>query len=282
MSRFRAGAARRSARLCCDEVDGSRVARHRSPTPHPRPPVGSLAGRRGSVSPTNGSRAGCIGWPSAQASRKKAFGPALDLGSGAKVRPARSRAAGERAESAGPLHGPHSRGRRRHDARRGWGARAFGAVARRSFAGPARAAASRLAAILSAMSGRRRATLFPERMAPGDDNRLRAPREPPARPPSGLTDRHWRRSTRRRCGRENDCAPSRLRSRQRKGAASRRRRPTHGRNLGRPRPPRDGRGRRRRRRHPFAGEARSAASGGVDIAPGIRARPRPVRVGPRH
>ncbi len=83
-------------------------------------------------------------------------------------------------------------------------------------------------------------------------------------------------------GRENDCAPSRLRSRQRKGAASRRGRPTRGRNLGRPRPPRDGRGRRRRRRHPFAGEARSAASGGVDIAPGIRARPRPVRVGPRH
>ncbi len=33
MFRFRAGAARRSARLCCDEVDGSRVARDRSPTP---------------------------------------------------------------------------------------------------------------------------------------------------------------------------------------------------------------------------------------------------------
>ena len=48
MSRFRAGAARRSARLCCDEVDGSRVARNRSSTPLPRPPVGSLAGRRGS------------------------------------------------------------------------------------------------------------------------------------------------------------------------------------------------------------------------------------------
>ena len=46
MSRFRAGAARRSARLCCDEVDGSRVARNRSSTPLPRPPVGSLAGRR--------------------------------------------------------------------------------------------------------------------------------------------------------------------------------------------------------------------------------------------
>jgi len=48
MSRSRAGAARRSARLCCDEVDGPRVARNRSSTPHPRPPVGPLAGRRGS------------------------------------------------------------------------------------------------------------------------------------------------------------------------------------------------------------------------------------------
>ena len=56
------------------------------------------------------------------------------------------------------------------------------------------------------MSGRRRATVFPEAMAPGDDDRLRAPREPPARPLPGLTDRDWRRSTRRRCGRENDCA----------------------------------------------------------------------------
>ena len=44
----------------------------------------------------------------------------------------------------------------------------------------------RLAAILSAMSGRRRATVFPEAMAPGDDDRLRAPREPPARPLPGL------------------------------------------------------------------------------------------------
>ena len=102
------------------------------------------------------------------------------------VRPARSRAAGDRAGSAGPLHGPHSRGGRRHDARRGWGARSSVAVARRSFAGPAGAAASRLAAILSAMSGRRRATVFPEAMAPGDDDRLRAPREPPARPLPGL------------------------------------------------------------------------------------------------
>ena len=42
------------------------------------------------------------------------------------------------------------------------------------------------AAILSAMSGRRRATVVPEAMAPGDDHRLRAPREPPARPLPGL------------------------------------------------------------------------------------------------
>ena len=48
MSRFRAGAARRSARLSCDEVDGSRVAGNRSSTPLPRPPVGPLAGRRAS------------------------------------------------------------------------------------------------------------------------------------------------------------------------------------------------------------------------------------------
>ena len=81
-------------------------------------------------------------------------------------------------------------------------------------------------------------------------------------------DRDWRRSTRRRCGRENDCAPSRLQSRQREGAASRRGRPTRGGKFGGPRPTRDGRELRRRRRHPRpAGDARSAASGGVDGAP---------------
>ena len=37
------------------------------------------------------------------------------------------------AGSAGPLHGPHSRGGRRHDARRGWGARALVAVAHKIF-----------------------------------------------------------------------------------------------------------------------------------------------------
>ena len=78
-------------------------------------------------------------------------------------------------------------------------------------------------------------------------------------------------------GRENDCAPSRLRSRQREGAASRRGRPTRGRkfgDLGRhvsdanlpsstPSSP--------------AGEARSAASGGVDGAPDVdRARALPA------
>ena len=116
----------------------------------------------------------------------KAFGPALDLGSGAWSGRLDLALPAMRAGSAGPLHGPHSRGGRRHDARRGWGARAFVAVARRSFAGPARAAAIGLAAILSALSGRRRATVFPEAMAPGDDDRLRAPREPPARPLPGL------------------------------------------------------------------------------------------------
>ena len=171
---------------------------------------------------------------------------------------------------------------RRHDARWGWGARALVAVARRSFAGPARATASRLAAILSAMSGRRRATVFPEGMAPGDDDRLRAPREPPARPLPGLrtgiaavqpgvaaTPERLRRL--------------RLRSRQSEGAASRRGRPTRGRKFGGPRPTRDGRELRRRRRHPrSAGEARSAASGGVDGALDVRSRPRPACAGPRN
>ena len=182
MFRFRAGAARRSARLCCDEVDGSRVAGDRSSTPHPRPPVGPLAGRRGSrARRTHLELAASAGRRHRRAARRRSDRRSI-LTSGAKVRPARSRAAGDRAGSARPLHGPCSRGRRRHDARRGWGARAFGAVARRSFAGPARATATRLAAILSAMSRRRRATVLPERMAPGDDDRMRAPREPPARP----------------------------------------------------------------------------------------------------
>ena len=127
------------------------------------------------------------------------------------VRQTRSRAAGDRARSAGPLHGPRFRSRRRHDARRGWRALSLVADARRSFAGPAGASASRVAAILSALSGRRRATLFPEGMAPGDDDRLRASREPPARPlpvQSGVA-----------------AAPERLRrlrlqSRQREGAVS--------------------------------------------------------------
>lgn len=84
-------------------------------------------------------------------------------------------------------------------------------------------------------------------------------------------------------GRENDCAPSRLRSRQREGAASRRGRPTRGRKFGDPRPTRERRELSRRRRHPRpAGEARSAASGGVDGAPDVRSRPRPACAGPRH
>ena len=198
------------------------------------------------------------------------------------VQPARSRAPGDRAGSAGPLHGPHARSYRRHDARRGWGARSFVAVARRSFAGPAGAAAIRLAAILSAMSGQRRATVLPEGMAPGDDDRLRAPREPPARPLPGL---------RTGIGAVQPgvaAAPERLRrlrlrSRQREGAGSRRGRPTRGRKFGGSRPTRDGRELRPRRRHPRpAGEARSAASGGVDGAPDVRSRPRPACAGPRH
>ena len=196
----------------------------------------------------------------------RAFGPALDLGSGAWsgrldlalpaiVRDRLVRCTGLTPGAVGGM------------TLAGVGARAaFVAVARRSFAGPARAAASRLAAILSAMSGRRRATVFPEGMAPGDDDRLRAPREPPARPLPGL---------RTGIGAVQPgvaAAPERLRrlrlrSRQREGAASRRGRPTRGRKFGGPRPTRDGRELRPRRRHPRpAGEARSAASGGVDGA----------------
>ena len=152
---------------------------------NPRPPVGPLAGRRESRARRThlelAASAGHRQRPAAQGVRTGARSGVRRL-----VRPARSRAAGDRAGLARPLHGPHSRSRRRHDARWGWGARALVAVARRSFTGPARAAASRLAAILSTMSGRRRATLFPEGMAPGDDDRLRAPREPPTRPLPGL------------------------------------------------------------------------------------------------
>jgi len=185
MSRFPTGAARRSARLCCDEVDGFRVAGHRSPAPHPRPPVGPLAGRRASrARRTALELAASVGLRQRPAARGRSDQRSIWV-PGAKVRQTRSRAAGDRAGSAGPPHGPHARGRRRHDARRVWGAHAFVAVARRSLAGPAGATASRLAAILSALSGRRRATLFPEGMAPGDDDRLRAPREPPARPLPG-------------------------------------------------------------------------------------------------
>ncbi len=198
----------------------------------------------------------------------KAFGPALDLKFRRLVQPARSRAAGDRAGSAGPLHGPHARSGRRHDPCRGWGARSFVAVARRSFAAPAGAAAIRLAAILSAMSGRRRATVLPEGMAPGDDDRLTratgAACSTAARPHGqGLAP--FNQASLRP---QNDCAPSRLRSRQREGAGSRRGRPTRGRKFGGPRPTRDGRELRPRRRHPRpAREARSAASGGVDGAP---------------
>ena len=184
MSRFRAGAARRSARLCCDEVDGSRVAGDRSSTPLPRFPLGPLAGRRESRARRThlelAASAGLRQRPAAQDVRTGSRSGFRRL-----VRQTRSRAAGDRAGSAGPLHGPRFRSRRRHDARRGWRALAFGAVARRSFPGPAGATASRVAAILSALPGRRRATLFPEGMAPGDNDRLRASREPPARPLPG-------------------------------------------------------------------------------------------------
>ncbi len=181
-------------------------------------PLGLLAGRRESrARRTHLELAASAGLRQ----RRAAQGVRTSARSGFRrlVLPARSRAAGDRAGSACPLHGPHARGRRRHDARPGWGARSFVAVARRSFAGPAGAAAIRLAAILSAMSGRRRATVFPEAMAPGDDDRLRAPREPPARPLPGL---------RTGIGAVQPgvaAAPERLRrlrlgSRQREGAAS--------------------------------------------------------------
>ena len=210
MSRFRADAARRSARLCCDEVEGIRTAGDRSSTPLPRPPVWLLAGRRESRARRThlelAASAGLRQRPAAQDVRTGSRSGFRCL-----VRQTRSRAAGDRARSAGPLHGPRFRSRRRHDARRGWRALSLVADARRSFAGPAGASASRVAAILSALSGRRRATLFPEGMAPGDDDRLRASREPPARPlpvQSGVA-----------------AAPERLRrlrlqSRQREGAVS--------------------------------------------------------------
>ena len=132
MSRFRAGAARRSARLCCDEIDGSCVARHRGSTPLPRPPVGPLAGRRASrARRTHLELAASAGLRQ----RSAAQGVRTGARSGFRrlVRPARSCAAGDRAGSARPLHRPHARGRRRHDARRGWGARAYVAVAHEIF-----------------------------------------------------------------------------------------------------------------------------------------------------
>ena len=184
----------------------------------------------------------------------KAFGPALDLGSGAWsgrldlalpaiVRDRLVRCTGLTPGAVGGM------------TLAGVGARALLLPLRADLA---RAAASRLAAILSALSGRRRATVFPEGMAPGDDDRLRAPREPPARPLPGL---------RTGIGAVQPgvaAAPERLRrmrlrSRQREGAAARRGRPTRGRKFGGPRPSRDGRELRRRRRHPrSAGEVRSA------------------------
>ena len=136
MSRFRAGAARRSARLCCDEVDGSRVAGDRSSTRY----RDHLSGQWPVIA---------IPEPDELLSswlHRLAFGNGLpqgDVRTGARsgfrrlLRQTRSRAAGDRARSARPLHGPRFRSRRRHDARRGWRALAFVAVARRSFAGPA-------------------------------------------------------------------------------------------------------------------------------------------------
>ena len=204
----------------------------------------------------------------------KAFGPALDLGSGALVRPNRSRAAGVRAGSGGPLHGPHSRGGRRHDARRGWCARALVAVARRS---PGR-------------RGRRQAAWLqfcPQCLAEDEQPYFRrqwclATTIVCARHASRLLDR-WP-----ACGPalapfnqaslrpQNDCAAP-------LSPASRRGRPTRGRKFGGPRPTRDGRKLRPRRRHPrSAGEARSAASGGVDGAFSVRSRPRPACAGRRN
>ncbi len=82
MSRFRAGAARRSARLCCDEVDGARVAGDRSSTRY----RDLLLGQWPVIAipePDELLSSWLLGWPLATACRKGTFGPALDLGSGA-------------------------------------------------------------------------------------------------------------------------------------------------------------------------------------------------------
>ena len=127
MSRFRAGAARRIARLCCDEVDGSRAAGNRSSTPLPRFPVGPLAGRRPS-----GTRRTALEQvaPAGGRQRRAAEGVRTGARSGLRrlVRPARSCAARAGPGSARPLHRGDARGRR-DDARRGRGPRARVAVA---------------------------------------------------------------------------------------------------------------------------------------------------------
>ena len=84
-------------------------------------------------------------------------------------------------------------------------------------------------------------------------------------------DRDWRRSTRRRCGLENDCAASRLG------------RSTRGGKFGGTRQTRDGRERRRRRRHPGpAGEARSLRAAALTALSCVRSRPRPACAGRRN
>ena len=132
----------------------------------------------------------------------RTFGPALDLGSGAwsgkldLALPAivRDRLVRCTGLASGAVDGMTLAG---------VGARSLLLPMRADLSPAGGASASRVAAILSALSGRRRATLFPEGMAPGDDDRLRASREPPARP---LPMEGMARSIRRRCGRENDCA----------------------------------------------------------------------------
>ena len=185
MSRLRAGAARRSARLCCDEVDGSRVAGDRGPTPLPRFPLGLSAviatSRARRTALELAASAGLRQRPAAQDVRtgaRSGFGRLvrqLDLALPVIVRDRLARCTGL----------------------------ASGAVDSMTLAGAgARLLLLPLRADLSpGRRGRRqaawlqfcphclaeeRATLFPEGMATGDDDRLRASREPPARPLPGL------------------------------------------------------------------------------------------------
>ena len=112
-------------------------------------------------------------------------------------------------------------------------------------------------------------------MALSDDDRLRASREPPARPLPGLRTRDWRRSTRRRCGRRMIAPPAASISPTRRRRVSawlpdaRRQIWRNSADAGRTRAP------------PSSTLSSPAGEGGVDEALDVRSRPRPACAGPR-